>query len=251
MPLKRAAMHRMIEPAIQYWGTPVVLISSLNEDGSTNLSPMSSAWWLGWSCMLGLDASSQAVANLRRSKACVLNLPSDSMAANVNGLALKTGSRTVPVHKKLLGYRHESDKFKAAGLTRAPMSASWPDAVKECPVQLEGEVVQIRPFAVDDSRMTVPAVAVELRLLRVHVEESLLVDGHPHRIDAERWHPMFMSFRHLFGCGAKLEKSTLARGHEEAYAPWKRGVIGRMAGNALSAWSQLKYADPVRTNEGQ
>ncbi len=40
-------MHRSIEPAIHYWGTPVVLISSLNEDGSTNVSPMSSAWWLG------------------------------------------------------------------------------------------------------------------------------------------------------------------------------------------------------------
>jgi len=102
-------MHRTIEPAIHYWGTPVVLISSLNEDGSTNVSPMSSAWWLGWSCMLGLDASSKTVDNLRRSKSCVLNLPSDAMAASVNGLALTTGSRNVPIHKKLLGYRHEAD----------------------------------------------------------------------------------------------------------------------------------------------
>jgi len=192
--------------------------------------------------MLGLDASSKTVENLRRSKSCVLNLPSDTMAASVNGLALTTGSQNVPIHKKLLGYRHEADKFASASLTRAPMSASWPDAVKECPVQLEAEVVHIRPFAVEDSRMAIPAVAVEIRLLQVHVEESLLMDGHPHRIDPELWHPMIMSFRHLFGRGSKLEKSTLARGPEEAYAPWKQGAVRRIAGAAFSAWSKHKYA---------
>jgi flavin reductase (DIM6/NTAB) family NADH-FMN oxidoreductase RutF len=30
---------RTIEPKILYFGTPVALISSLNEDGSTNLAP--------------------------------------------------------------------------------------------------------------------------------------------------------------------------------------------------------------------
>jgi flavin reductase (DIM6/NTAB) family NADH-FMN oxidoreductase RutF len=67
-------MHKTIEPAIHYWGAPVVIISSLNEDGSANLAPMSSAGWLGWSCMLGLDASSQTLHNLRRQRECVLNL---------------------------------------------------------------------------------------------------------------------------------------------------------------------------------
>ena len=32
-----------IEPAILYFGTPVVLIGTCNEDGSYNLAPMSSA----------------------------------------------------------------------------------------------------------------------------------------------------------------------------------------------------------------
>ncbi len=41
-------MHRVIDPSILYFGTPVVLVSSLNEDGSPNVAPMSSAWWLGW-----------------------------------------------------------------------------------------------------------------------------------------------------------------------------------------------------------
>jgi hypothetical protein len=36
-------MHTVIEPKISYLGTPVVLISSLNEDGSPNLMPMAAA----------------------------------------------------------------------------------------------------------------------------------------------------------------------------------------------------------------
>jgi flavin reductase (DIM6/NTAB) family NADH-FMN oxidoreductase RutF len=52
-------MHVTSEPAILYFGTPVVLISSANEDGSSNLAPMSSAFWLGWRCVLGLSAISK------------------------------------------------------------------------------------------------------------------------------------------------------------------------------------------------
>ena len=54
--------------------TPVVLISSLNEDDTVNLAPMSSAWWLGQSAMLGLGATSQTTSNLRRTGEFVLNL---------------------------------------------------------------------------------------------------------------------------------------------------------------------------------
>ena len=50
-------MHNVIDPAILYFGTPVVLVSSVNPDGSPNLAPMSSAWWLGRSCMLGFGAA--------------------------------------------------------------------------------------------------------------------------------------------------------------------------------------------------
>ena len=41
-------MHVMSEPNILYFGTPVVVLSTVNEDGSYNLAPMSSVFWLGW-----------------------------------------------------------------------------------------------------------------------------------------------------------------------------------------------------------
>ena len=33
-------MHATIEPGILYFGTPVVLVSTVNADGSFNLAPM-------------------------------------------------------------------------------------------------------------------------------------------------------------------------------------------------------------------
>ena len=73
-------MHSTIEPGILYFGTPVVLISTRNEDRSLNLAPMSSAFWLGWRCVLGLAATSKTPENMRRTKECVLNLPSAALA---------------------------------------------------------------------------------------------------------------------------------------------------------------------------
>lgn len=226
-------MHRAIEPAIHYWGTPVVLVSSLNPDGTTNLAPMSSAWWLGWSCMLGLGAGSATARNLRSDGRCVLNLPSEDLAPVVNRLALTTGRADLPPHKRAMGYRHEADKFACAGLSRAAgPTPHHPQGIAECPVRLEGVVTDLRPFGASDPRLPVPALAIEVRIDAVHVDERLQAPGHPHRIDADRWKPLFMSFRHLFGRGPKLEASVLARGPEEMYAPWKRAQAVATAAEA-------------------
>ncbi|MDB4974502.1 MAG: hypothetical protein JWN48_2843 [Myxococcaceae bacterium] len=163
-------MHRLILPAIQYWGTPVVLVSTLNEDGRVNVAPMSSAFWLGWSCMLGFDASSQTVRNLARERSAVLNLASVENVEAVNRLALTTGAANVPLHKRLLGYHHEPDKLGVAGLSTLPSVDVSAPRVAECQVQLEAVVENIRPFAKNDARMAVPSCVVEMRIVRVHAD---------------------------------------------------------------------------------
>jgi len=216
-------MHRTIEPAIHYWGTPVVLISSLNEDGSANLAPMSSAWWLGWSCMLGLDASSQTLLNLQRQRECVLNLAGAANAEAVNRLALCTGTAQLPLHKQWLGYRHVADKFGEAGLSAQPSEQVAPPRVRECQVQLEAQVVDIRPFGTQDPRLPIASCMVELRLLCAHVDETILQPGpQSERIAPAKWQPLLMKFRGLY-CGEREAlPSRLAQGPEERYAPWKR-----------------------------
>lgn len=241
-------MHRTIEPAIQYWGTPVVLVStlsrrsggaSLGEDGRVNVAPMSSVFWLGWTCMLGLDATSHTVANLERERSCVLNLASAANADAVNALALTTGSTSVPLHKKLLGYRHEPDKLGAAGLSTLPSLRVSAPRIAECPVHLEAVVEKIRPFARGDARMAIPACSVELRIVEVHVEESLLLSAG--KVDPARWTPLIMSFRRLFARGEEVAPSRLARGDEAAYAPWKGGFARRAAAQVLRATAELRY----------
>lgn len=116
-------MHKEIEPSILYFGTPVSLIATENEDGSTNVAPNSSIFWLGWSCMVGIDASSKTVENLKRSKSCVINLPSFEIAEQVNALAMYTGSSSVPLHKYLLGLEFRANHRLRADTFQPEISA--------------------------------------------------------------------------------------------------------------------------------
>lgn len=215
--------HVRIEPAIHYWGTPVALLATQNPDGSTNVAPMSSVFWLGWSCMLGLDASSQTTGNLRRTGECVVHLADESLAPAVNRLALTTGTTAVPVHKRLLGYTFVADKLAHAGLTTTPSHEVAVPRITQAPVHLEAKVVRVRRFAEGDARMAVAAVSVELRIVAVHVDEALVVPGSSSKIDASRWRPLMMSFRRLFARGDEVLASRLATGPEGAYAPGSGG----------------------------
>jgi flavin reductase (DIM6/NTAB) family NADH-FMN oxidoreductase RutF len=198
--------HRTIEPTILYFGTPVALISTLNEDGSPNIAPMSSAWWLGWSCMLGLGSMGKTSENLIRTRECVINLPSEDQVSHVDRLAMTTGKNPVPEKKQSWGYRYEPDKFGIAGMTTQPSIAIAPPRIQECPVQMEGIVHDIRPFG-----KNVGANAFEVHIVKLHVDESLLVgDGPRPYIDPEKWRPLIMSFCRFFGRGSEVHPSRLA-----------------------------------------
>ena len=210
-------MHKIVQPPILYFGTPVVLISTTNEDDSYNLAPISSVFWLGWRCIIGISAFSKTTENIIRSGECVLNLPSADQAVIVNRLARTTGSNPVPEGKKLKGYRYEANKFSLAGVT--PVKAGKVEAplVKECPVQLEAKLVTTHKLAADDVMQNGRILTMELRIVRVHVKESLLMDGYINRIDPNKWRPLIMSFQKFYGLGPELHYSTLAEIPEELY----------------------------------
>lgn len=212
-------MHRTIDPAILYFGTPVILVSTLNEDGTANLAPMSSAWWLGRRCLLGFDPTSRTPQNLLRTGQCVLNLPSAEQFDVVNRLALTTGSMPVPPHKAARGYRHEPAKFRAAGLTPVPGQCVAPPRAAECPVQLEAELEHSRPMTPRGEAHASAAapMAMQVRIVRVHVEERLLASRSGNRIDPDRWRPLIMSFQQFYGTGDRLGESRLASIPEAAY----------------------------------
>ncbi len=212
-------MHRLIDPAILYFGTPVALVSSTNPDGSPNLAPMSSVWWLGRSAMLGFGARSHTPANIQRTGELVLSLPSVDQVAAVNRLARTTGSDPVPEWKAANGYRHVRDKFAAAGLTPIPSDIVAPPRVAECPIHLEAVLESVNPLAVGDPVRRGRALALEVKVVRIHVTDEVRLAGHADRIDPDRWRPLIMSFQHFYGLGDRVHSSTLARIPESAYRP--------------------------------
>lgn len=188
-----------IEPAILYWGTPVVLISTMNEDGSSNLAPMSSAFWLGWRCILGLDASSKNTENLVRTGECVLNLPSPAQAGNVDRLARLTGSDPVPDAKQMRNYTHARDKWTISGLTPVASETVQPPRAIECPVQMECVLSATNGFMADDPVWKVGIKVFEVRVQRVHVHPSIVMEGTTDRIDPDKWSPLIMKFQKFYG----------------------------------------------------
>ena len=211
-------MHITSEPAILYFGTPVVLVSTVNENGSYNLAPISSAWWLAWRCVLGFGAQSKTPQNLIRTGECVLNLPSADMTAAVNRLALTTGSNPVPASKIARGYRYEPEKFAVAGLTPRKSDIVAAPRVMECQVQLEATVESVHPLAEQDETWRGRLLSVEVRIRRVHLSDAILAEDDSNRIDPDKWRPLIMSFQHFYGLTpARLSDSALARIPESLY----------------------------------
>jgi flavin reductase (DIM6/NTAB) family NADH-FMN oxidoreductase RutF len=200
-------MHIVPGIKVLYFGTPVVLVSTRNEDGTANLAPMSSAWWLDQSALLGLGNSGQTNANLRRERECVLNLPSSAMVDAVDRIALTTGKSTVPEYKAAQGYRYVPDKFGAAQLTEQRSDLVAPPRVAECPIQLECRVTRWYPFGGTDPHAT----AFEVEVLRTHVDDALVIPG-THYIDPLKWDPLIMKFCEFFGGGPNVYPSRLAEG---------------------------------------
>jgi flavin reductase (DIM6/NTAB) family NADH-FMN oxidoreductase RutF len=210
-------LHIIIEPKVFYFGTPVVLISTLNEDGTTNIAPMSSVWWLGDSCMLGMSTRSKTVENLIKNSECVLNLPSPDLVGHVNRLALITGKNPVPEYKKEMGYIYKQDKFTAAGFSSLKSILVEPLRIRECPINLEAKVEKISKFGNDNDYH----VSIEVKIIKTHIEEDLLVPGTRNYIDTDKWSPLIMNFCEFHGLGAKLHPSKLAN----AFAPYLNSSI--------------------------
>lgn len=203
--------HVAIEPSTLYFGTPVVLISTVNEDGTPNLAPMSSVFWLGRRAVLGLTAQSKTPQNILRTGQCVLNLPSDALAAAVDRLALTTGSDPVPSFKRERGFRFEPKKFQLAELTPVDSETVEPPRVAECPVAMEAVLETAHPLAEDDPDQRGKVVLIEVEIQRVFVHEAIRAAGTTNHIDPDAWRPLIMSFRRLYGLGVQIPTTKLAQ----------------------------------------
>lgn len=205
-------MHQTIQPQILYFGTPVVIISTINPDGTPNIAPILSIWWMNQSCMIGMSSRSQTIANLKREQQCTINLASADLVHAVDRLALTTGLSPVPEYKQGMGYVYVPDKFEHAGLTPVASQTVQPPCIQECPVQMEALLEQSYVF---DAKSGGHLCAAELKINRIHIEEALLNDRQ--RIVAERWHPLIMNFCEFFTTGTTIYPSRLAEPFTKQY----------------------------------
>lgn len=234
--IQAADEHTTISPAILYWGTPVVLVSTLNEDGTTNVSPMSSVFWLGHSCMLGFAFESKTTQNIFRTKQCVLNLADDTMLDAVNALAATTGTEIPSASKLERGYRYVKDKWACAGLSSQPSDLVAPLRVRECPAQMECQLVSSHAMMSDAPDRHGLITAVEVRILRVHVLDKIRMEGHKNRVDPDKWRPMIISFQEMYGLGSgKLGRSTLGKIAEEKYRAFTKSDVVKFLGDETDA----------------
>ncbi|MFC4548351.1 flavin reductase family protein [Paenactinomyces guangxiensis] len=194
---------QIIRPKILYYGTPVVLLNTLNEDETTNISPISSSWALGDSIVLGLSVEGKGFENIKRHGECVINIPHPPLWEKVEKLACYTGKYPVPEFKKEMGFKFEKDKFRASGLTPLLSDAVQPSRIMECPIQIEANVQNIRVpehspyFAI-----------VETKVIHVHAHSEIVIGDH--YIDPGVWSPLIYNFRHYFGLGKELGKTFRA-----------------------------------------
>lgn len=200
-----------IRPSVLYFGTPVALVTTLDERGSANITPMSSAWALGDRLVLGLSAESQGCANLLRGGEAVVNLPDPSLHAAVERIAHTTGRTPVPHYKQAMGYRHETDKFALGGFTRIASHAVAPPRIAECPLQLETRLLHARRSTpgVDADAHDPGFVVIELAVAHVHAHPAIVLDGTQH-VDTACWSPLLYVFRHYFGTGERRGRNFRA-----------------------------------------
>jgi flavin reductase (DIM6/NTAB) family NADH-FMN oxidoreductase RutF len=86
--------------------------------------------------------------------------------------------------------------------------AESPTGVAESLIHIQGLVKTIHDIDDDDSGLR----ALEVKVLRTHVDESLLMTNHPTYIDPLRWHPLIMKFTEYFASGELVRPSSLAAG---------------------------------------
>jgi len=195
--IKQIPNTKTINPKILYYGFPVILLSTLNEDGTVNISPLSSSWALGDYIVLGIGLGGKAIENLERHPECVINVPDPSLWENVEQLAPFTGKNPIPEFKKQIGYTYKKEKYDISGFTPIESTLVTPTRIMECPIQIEAKVKHIRipdyspNFAI-----------VETQTVHVHAHTEIIMEEN--HIDPNKWSPLIYNFRHYFGLGKKL-----------------------------------------------
>ncbi|KAL8998282.1 MAG: hypothetical protein Q9169_002596 [Polycauliona sp. 2 TL-2023] len=142
--------------------------------------------------MVTLPSQSQTLANMLSATNCVLNFPPRELAPAIIQLMRTTGSREFAATCPERGLRYTRAKFAEAGLTPCRSIDVATAGVEECPMRVEAELVHVCYLPPDESLK-----AVELRVMRVHADKTIMKVGSPCKVDFDRWQPLQAGSREL------------------------------------------------------
>ena len=177
-------------PNMFYYGFPVVLLSTIDEKGKADVTPISCTFTLGTNAVIALVKLNQAYENVIAVPEVVLNLPNASMWEQVEKIAPYTAKDPVPA-QKAAKYTHTDDKFALGGFTPLASDKVRPPRVAECPIQAEAKVVNVN----DRNGY----VLLELEIVQVHAQDHLVMEGN--KINPLQWEPLIYNFKHYYGIG--------------------------------------------------
>lgn len=116
------------------------------------------------------------------------------------------------------GYTHEKNKFDIASLTPVPSETVKSVRASECPVQMEAVLLASHGLMDGDDQWRGGLKVFEVRIQRVHVHPSILMDGAANRIDQDKWNPLIMCFQNFYGLApGQVHPSRLAAIPESTY----------------------------------
>lgn len=242
--------HRLVQPPIVCY-----FITTVDEKGNTNCAPISmgNAVWgappdAGWYFAVGVINNRQTMANMRKTKECVISYYPYSLLkeSHITGLPIPRGISEIEVAKMT---PLESVKVKPCGIA-------------ECPNNIECKVV-------DTFRASGTTIFI-LKAVAVNVSEEIYEKdrNHPYQPGMvladlmyevslngkpERINYMRMDLEHVYRTGDELGDDTLWTGTFESWleSEEKRGRIsGEERSEMLSLCADwLKNPDPVDNAE--
>ncbi len=153
-----------------------------------------------------LEMESKTYQNLVVQKECVINFPPASLFKQVEKIANLTGANPIPDYKTGR-YEYNADKFTTGGFSILKSALVKPPRIAEC--QLQFEAILKNVLKINDDPVEASGIAaVEVRIIKVHADERLIVDGK--HIDPKKWNPLIYNFRHYYGLGDELCKTFKA-----------------------------------------
>lgn len=177
-------------PNMFYYGFPVVLLTTTDEKGNANITPISCTFTLSTHAVMALVKLNKAYENVLVVPEVVFNLPTASMWEQVDTIAPYTAKNPVPA-QKADKYTFAKDKFAIGGFTPLPSQKVRPPRIAQCPIQAEAKVTEV----IDRNGY----VLVELEFVVVHAEDHLVMDGD--KINPLAWDPLIYNFKHYYGLG--------------------------------------------------